>query len=230
MKESRLPCWIRVCRGREYEWIVYQPLGEKGDRTSPHEEDLEVFQVPRFNVPERGLFSLPCRGPHHHSSQESLYTPKHPKSSLLASPFTSYRTFPPFYSFIFPPCRWETEKIVALRHCVPRRTPSASNPSSPRSTANIIPSYMLAASLLSPVLPVGSVVLPHASWPGKRLSIIYFLHIYSPPSHILLFSLFVMFRGGGRACTSCYARREITWDVVSCLRAPLPPTSPTHLP
>ena len=62
---------------------------------------------------------------------------------------------------------------MALRHCVPRRRPSASNPLSPRSKANIIPSYMLAASLSSPVLPVGSVVLPHASWPGEHLSIIH---------------------------------------------------------
>jgi hypothetical protein len=124
---------------------------------------------------------------------------------------------------------------VALRHCVPRRRPSASNLSSPRLTANTIPSYMLAASLSSPVLPVGSVVLPHASWPGERLSIIHFLHLpfhptpsfssYTPfPGSRFLF--FVMFRGGGGAFTSCDAHREITWDVVSCLRAPLTPHFP----
>jgi hypothetical protein len=184
-----------------------------------------VFQVPRFNVPERGLFSLPCRGPHHHSSQESLYTPKHPKSSLLVPPFTSYRTFPPFYSFIFRPCRWETEKIVALRHCVPRRTPSASNPSSPRSTANIIPSYMLAASLLSPVLPVGSVVLPHASWPGKRLSIIYFFaYLFSSIPHPSLFP-FCNVSGWGRSMhvMLCAPRDHMGCRVLFAGASHLPP-------
>jgi hypothetical protein len=87
---------------------------------------------------------------------------------------------------------------------------------------------MLAASLSSLVLPVVSAVLPHASWPGKHLFIIHFLHIPFH-RHILLFSFFVMFRGGGGACTSCDALREITWDVLSCLRAPLPHTFVTHL-
>jgi hypothetical protein len=57
---------------------------------------------------------------------------------------------------------------VALHLCVPRRPPSASNPSSPRSTANTIPSYTPAASLSSPVPRVGSVALPHANWPGEK--------------------------------------------------------------
>lgn len=151
-----------MCRGGEYKWILYRPLGEKGVRPSPHEEDLEVFQVPRLNVPERNLFSLPCRGPHPHSSQLSLYTPTSPESFLLVP-----LLHPPFSVFLFflyfQQCQWETEKIVALRHCVPRPRPFASNPSSPRSTANIIPSYMPVASLSSPVLPVGSAVPPHAN-------------------------------------------------------------------
>lgn len=136
---------------------------------------------------------------------------------------------------------------MALRHCVPRRRLSVSNPLSPRSKANIIPSYMLAASLSSPVLPVGSVVLPHASWPGEHLSIIHsfvqsiifsiflFFPSYLPPHPSLLIRLSLglaycslMFRGGGGtgACTSCDAHREITWCIVSCLRAPL---SHTHI-
>jgi hypothetical protein len=51
---------------------------------------------------------------------------------------------------------------------------------------------MLAAPLSSPVLPVGSVVLPHASWPGEHLSIIHFLHLPFPslPSRPILLFLY----------------------------------------
>ena len=147
-----------------------------------------------FQNPERGLFSLP-RPSHsllstsHHSSQESIYTPTIPQIFFLVPPL--HPTEPPlflrFLFFLFSPCRWETETIVALRHCVPRRRPSASNPLSPRLTANTIPSYMLAASLLSPVLPVVSVVLPLASWPGEHLSVIHYLHL---PFHLTLLFLY----------------------------------------
>ena len=165
-------------------------IGRKRGRTSPHEEDLEVFQL-RFQNLE---FALPR--PFHFRFAPSLqprndiYSSIPQSSFLLVSPFTSYRTSPfsPFFIlFIFPPCRWETEKIVALRHCVPRRRPSASNPSYPRSRANIIPSYMLAASLLSPVLPVGSVVLPLESWPGEHLFFSSFPSLPFHSGHPLLF-------------------------------------------
>jgi hypothetical protein len=170
-----------------------------------------------FQNRERALFSLPRPSSLHSPSLQpeiDLYSNK-PPNLLPRAPFTSY----PFLFFLFLQCRWETETIVALRHCVPRRRRSASNPSSPRSTANTIPSYMLAASLSSPVVPVGSVVLPHASWPGEHFSTIHFLRIPFQPT----VTFFLMFWGGGGACASCDAHPEITWDVVSCLRAPHSP-------
>lgn len=165
----------------------------------------------------------------HHSTQKR-YILEHSPNFPSRVPSTSYLRFYSFYfepcpweteTFftMFSPCPWETETIVGLRHCVPRRPRFASNPSSPRSTANIIPSYMLAASPSSPVLPVGSVVLPRASWPGKTSfshsfiqSIkIFFFASSLPFSSYTLFTgsrfCFLMFRGGGGvgACTSCDA-------------------------
>lgn len=120
-----------------------------------------------FQLPRPSLLLLSTA---HHSSQLSIYTPTIPHFFFLVSPLHPTRIF---LFFLFSQCRWETETIVALPHCVPRRRPSASNPLSPRLIANTIPSYMLAASLLSPVLPVGSVVPLLASWPGEHHSVIH---------------------------------------------------------
>ena len=103
---------------------------------------------------------------------------------------------------------------MALPLCVPRRPHSASNPSSLRSSANIIPSYIRAASQSSPVLQVESVVLPHGNWPGKKSSVHSIISPFPSPS-------LLMFRGGGGASTSSGTHLEVTWNVVSCC-------APTH--
>jgi hypothetical protein len=123
---------------------------------------------------------------------------------------------------------------VALRLCVPRR-PSASNPSSPRSTANTIPSYTPAASLSSLGLRVGSVVPPHANWPGEKnlCSFTSFRSRFPSHPHFLCafprISLFVFYVPGRGRCMHVMRCATERSHGASSLVVWAPPSSPVSL-